>query len=150
MKKIYLLVVSMFFIPLVLLGCQPKTDSENSNNQISNANSEESKNEIFKVSISNSKGFGEVNTDFLIVFEDEETLGTFQNSITNAKKREGIVDMIDPEFDLEVIYKDGTKKEYHLWVGEKDGKSSLMNVENTHTVYSISEEYTNQLISLIK
>ena len=150
MKKIYLLVVSMFFIPLVLLGCQPKTDSENSNNQISNANSEESKNEIFKVSISNSKGFGEVNTDFLIVFEDEETLGTFQNSITNAKKREGIVDMIDPEFDLEVIYKDGTKKEYHLWVGEKGGNSSLMNVDNTHAVYSISEEFTNQLISLIK
>lgn len=138
MKKICLLLVSIVFIPLVLLGCQTNTDSE------------ETISEISKVSISNSKGFGEISTDFFIVFEDEETLRTFQNAITNAKQREGIVDMIDPEFDLEVIYKDGTKKEYHLWVEEKDGKSSLMNVENTHTVYSISEEITNQLIILIR
>jgi hypothetical protein len=138
MKKLCLIVVLLFFISLVLLGCQPNTDNENSNNQIT------------KVSISNSKGFGEVSTDFIIVFEDEETLETFQNTITKAKKREGIVDMIYPKFDLEVIYKDGTKKEYHLWVGEKGGNSSLMNVDNTHAVYSISEEFTNQLISLIK
>ena len=60
------------------------------------------------------------------------------------------MDIVESEFDLEVIYTDGNKQGYHLWVGGKGQKSTLMNVYDTNTVYSISEEITNQLVDLVK
>ncbi len=123
---------------VVLIGCQPKNSNEYSDINIS------------KVSVSKSSGFGKVNSDFFAVYEDKETLDIFNNAISNAVKRAGIVDIVEPEFDLEVIYTDGNKQGYHLWVGGKGQKSTLINVYDTNTVYSISEEITNQLVDLVK
>lgn len=137
MKKFYRFIVSILLIPLILIGCQSTVDDETPNDEIS------------KVSLSNSNTIGQINTDFFTVYEDEEVLETFQNIFTSAVKQEGIVDIAEPEFDLEVIYKEGNKQEYHLWLGEKDEQSTLMQVEDTHTIYTISEEATNQLIGLV-
>ena len=137
MKKFYRFIVSILLIPLILIGCQSTVDDETPNDEIS------------KVSLSNSNTIGQINTDFFTVYEDEEVLETFQNIFISAVKQEGIVDIAEPEFDLEVIYKEGNKQEYHLWLGEKDEQSTLMQVEDTHTIYTISEEATNQLIDLV-
>ena len=138
MKKISLFVLLLSFMSIVLIGCQSKN-----NNEYSDVN-------ISKVSVSKSSGFGKVNSDFFAVYEDKETLDIFNNAISNAVKRAGIVDIVESEFDLEVIYTDGNKQGYHLWVGGKGQKSTLMNVYDTNTVYSISEEITNQLVDLVK
>lgn len=137
MKKFFLYIVTMLLIPVFLVGCRSSSDGE-----ISNA-------EISKVSISNSNEIGNINTDFFMVYEDEEVLEVFQDIFRSAVKQEGIVDISEPDFDLEVTYEEGNKGEYHLWLGEKDQNSTLMNSEDTHTIYSISEEATNQLINLI-
>ena len=134
-----LFVLSMTLMAIVLIGCQSKNSNEYSDTNIS------------KVSVSKSSGFGKVNSDdFFIVYEDKETLDIFDNAISNAIKREGKVDITEPEFDLQVIYTDGNKEIYYLWIGEKGQKSTLMNVNDTSTVYSISEEITNQLVDLVK
>ncbi|KOS67967.1 hypothetical protein AEA09_04955 [Lysinibacillus contaminans] len=138
MKKIMLLVLTLSLISVFLMGCQ-----SNDNNGFADE-------DLSKVSISKSSGFGKVNSDFYIVYEDKETLDIFKNAITNAVKLEGIADMEEPQFDLKVIYTDRNKQGYHLWVGEKGQKSTLMNVDDTHIRYSISEEITNQLIDLVK
>ena len=137
MKKFYRFIVSILLIPLIPIGCQSTVDDETPNDEIS------------KVSLSNSNTIGQINTDFFTVYKNEEVLETFQNIFTSAVKQEGIVDIAEPEFDLEVIYKEGNKQEYHLWLGEKDEQSTLMQVEDTHTIYTISEEATNQLIDLV-
>ena len=137
MKKFFLYIVSLTLILVVLVGCQSSIDDEISSDEIS------------KVSISNSNNIGNINTDFFMVYEDEEVLEVFQDIFRNAVKQEGIVDISEPNFDLEVTYEEGNKGEYHLWLGEKDQNSTLMNSEDTHTIYSISEEATNQLIDLI-
>ena len=137
MKKFFLYIVSLILILVILVGCQ------------SSINDEIFSDDIAKVSISNSNNIGNINTDFFMVYEDEEVLEVFQNLFRSAVKQEGIVDMSEPQFDLEVVYKEGNKKDYHLWLREKDQKSTLMNVEDTNTIYSISEEATNQLIDLI-
>ncbi len=138
MKKIILFVLVLSFICSILIGCQ-----SNDNRGFPNEN-------ISKVNISKSSGFGKVNFHFFKVYKNKETLDIFKNAISNAVKREGIADMAEPEFDLRVVYTDGNKQGYHLWVGEKGQKSTLMNVNDTHTTYSISEEITNQLIDLVK
>ncbi len=104
---------------------------------------------ISKVSISNSKGFDDIHADFFAVYEDEDTLKIFQDVISKAVKQPGIVDMRNPDYDLEVLYTDGNRQGFHLWLGDS-GTSTLMNVEDTHTIYSIPEELTRQLIDLVK
>ena len=137
-KKISLFVLLLSLLSIVLVGCQSKVSKEVSDVTIK------------KVSISKSSGFDKFNSDdFFAVYEDKETLDIFKNAISSAVKGNGIVDMVSPEFDLEVMYTDGTKRGYHLWLREKGRKSILMHVGNSHVIYSLSEEITNQLVDLI-
>jgi hypothetical protein len=133
MKKFILCVLSLCILSVIVIACQ----------------SNESVN-ISKVSISKSSGFGKVNADFFTVYKDKDSLDIFNNAISTAVKREGIADMAEPEFDLKVSYTDGSKQGYHLWLGEKGQKSTLMKVKDTHITYAISEEITDQLINLLK
>ncbi len=129
MKRYFVVVIVLLFS---LMACQASGTST-----------------VSKVSISNSEGFGEINTEFFAVFEDEADLSTFQKAITTAEKRDGMVDIEVPEFDIQVIHNDGSTKEYHLWLGEDDGVSTLMKVEDTHTIYTISNELTKELNKLV-
>ena len=138
MRKIILFVLSLSVMSIILIGCQPNDSKGLPDENIS------------KVSFSKSNGFGKVNSEFFRVYEDKETLEIFKNAISNAVKLEGIADMAEPEFDIKVVYTDGNKQGYHLWVGKKGRKSTIMNVNDTHTIYSISEEITNNLIDLVK
>ncbi|MFJ7405236.1 MULTISPECIES: hypothetical protein [unclassified Lysinibacillus] len=133
MKKFILCVLSLCILSVIVIACQ----------------SNESVN-ISKVSISKSSGFGKVNADFFTVYKDKDSLDIFNNAISTAVKREGIADMAEPEFDLKVSYIDGNKQGYHLWLGEKGQKSTIMKVNDTHFTYAISEEITEQLIDLLK
>lgn len=132
-EKLRIFVLSLCILSVIVIACQ----------------SNESVN-ISKVSISISSGFGKVNANFFGEYEDNNTLDIFNNAFASAVKREGIVDMTEPEFDLKVIYTDGTKQGYHLWLGEKGQKSALMKVDDTHVTYAIPEEITDQLINLLK
>ncbi|NBI28153.1 hypothetical protein [Chengkuizengella marina] len=138
MKKIIFHILSMTLIFAILLGCQ-----SNGNNELVDA-------EVSKVSISKSSGLGKVNSNFFTVYEDEETLEIFKNIILNAVKETVEVYIVNPHFDLELIFTDETKQGYHLWLGEKGQESTLMKIDDIPTIYSISEEMTKQLIDLIQ
>jgi len=155
MKKTFLLVLLVSILTIVLMGCQAKESNQSTeSNELLEVHTAKKSNRpeasevnLTKVSISNSSGFGRVNPKFFTVYEDEEVLNLFDNAISKAVRLGGIVDMIEPEYDLEIIYSDGSKDSYHLWLGEK---GTLMDVNDTHTIYSVSEEITTQLVDLIK
>lgn len=137
MKKLSLLIMSSAIILVIFTGCQSST--ENSDGDIS------------KVSISNSNSTGKINSDFFAVYEDIDTLDLFQDVILDATKKDIIVSMgTGPDYDLEVVYENGDKQEYHLWIGDHEQTSTLMHVDDTHTIYLIPEQLTNQLIKLIQ
>ena len=135
MKKILLMALFFISVPIVLMGCQTN-DSDSD--------------DIVKVSVSESREFGEINTDFLYAYEDEETLELFEELFDDAVKQDGIVDIVSPEFDIEAELENGSKKQLHLWVGEADQRSTLMYVEDTNTIYRTSAEHTDWLIGLLK
>lgn len=135
MKKIFLVALSLLVIPAVLMGCQ-----------IDGADSSD----IVKVSISESMGFDEINTDFFAVYEDEETVDMFEKIFEDAVKQDGIVDIAAPEYDIEAELGNGSKQQYYLWVGEADQSSTIMRVEDTNTIYLIPADDTNWLIDLLK
>lgn len=139
MKKIFLFVLLLSFISIIIIVYQSIV-----NNNYSDVN-------ISKVSISEGVGFDKVNYNFFKMYKDKKTLHTFKEVISNTKRISGLVDVgLPPNFNLEIIYKDGNRQEYYLWLGEKGEKSSLINVDDTHTIYSVSEDMTNKLIDLIK
>lgn len=106
--------------------------------------------ELTKVSLSIGAEFGQINTDFMVIYEDEESLDLFQHAISTAVKNEGVVDMASPEYDLQVVDTAGNKYGYHLWLGENGQSSVLMNTKDTHTIYTISKDYTEALIALVR
>ena len=135
MKKILLMALLFVSVPIVLMGCQTN-DSDSD--------------DIVKVSVSESREFGEINTDFLYAYEDEETLELFEELFDDAAKQDGIVDIVSPEFDIEAELENGNKQQLHLWVGEAGQRSTLMYVEDTNTIYRTSAEHTDWLIGLLK
>lgn len=138
MKKRFWMTVLFLFVPFVLIGCQSNTASENVAAKIA------------KVSISHSKGFQELNTDFFVEFEEEVVLEMFEDLLANAVQQEGIVDMAEPEFDVEILYEDESTQQFYLWLGEPNQTSTLMNLENTHIIYTVSANFTDDLIELLK
>ncbi len=132
MRKVLLIVLSLTLTLIALFGCSSQKDGE-----------------ITKVSVSKSSGFGAVNQDFFAVFEEKPTISIFESLITNAVKREGKVDIALSEFDFEVVYSSGKKQGFHLWLGKKGQKSTLMHVVDTSTIYTISEDMTDTLIDLL-
>lgn len=142
MRKKTLLVLLMVLFTVFLMSCQSKSGVSNTDTDTGT--------HISKVKFSNAKGFSKVNPDYFTVYEDEESLEVFEGVIASAVKVSGIVDIAAPEYSFEVIYSDENKQSYHLWVGESGKKSTLMKVENTHTIYTVPAPLTDKLIDLIK
>lgn len=146
MRQNSLLIGLIVCIMVFLIGCQSHDKAPSTNTDIDTTASTG----ITKVSISEAKGFGFINPEFFAEYEDEETLELFRGMISSAIKQQGIVDMIEPEYDLEVVYQDGDKQGYHLWLGDSGQKSTIMNVDNTHTIYTVPAAITDKLINVIK
>ena len=135
MKKILLMALFFISVPIVLMGCQTN-DSDSD--------------DIVKVSVSESREIGKINTDFFGVYEDEETVDMFEELFEDAVKQDGIVDIVSPEYDIEAELENGNKQQLQLWVGEAGQRSTLMYVEDTNTIYRTSAEHTDWLIGLLK
>lgn len=149
MKKVILTVLSFIFISLLLFGCQSKENISTETDANPSTRSENDKklsieSDFKSVSISNPKGFNG------ITFDDKESLKAFQNIFSSAVKEPGKVDMADPEFYLEVIYDKENHQSLYLWIGEKGQRSTFMKTEDTHTIYTVSEEKTDKLNELVE
>lgn len=140
MKKIRLTVL-IFSSLVILFACQQE-------NQLFDIEKEIKEGTIFK-----SNEFKKEKSE-LIVFasdtEHSEIFETVKNILVDASKQDGVVDIIEPNYYLEIIYEDNSRKEFHLWLMEaENGKGSFMEVEDTHTLYNFPEELNTQLIRLI-
>lgn len=160
MKKRICLVVFLIATSLTLSGCngnnvdenknEPNDISEESEKEVGEANTKlQLHRDLKEISISKSEGFMKVNSDFIKTFKNKEEINLFQEIMTSATRVAGIVDLIEPEFDLEVTYVDESKQGFHLWLGEDGERSSFMKVDDTHTLYTISEEINSELVMLI-
>lgn len=130
-----MMIALLSLIAVVLLGCNENSVPDG---------------DVAKVSISIGAKFNKVNTDFFKEYTDEESLTLFQQVIATAVKNEGIVDMAKPEYDVQIVDSAGNKYGYHLWLGDKDQNSSLMHVKDTHSIYTISEDFTEKLAALVR
>lgn len=160
MKKRISLLVSFILILLSIVSCGKNKVDYNKNIEMIPKKSKQEVHEsntelridgkITEVSISKSKNFMKINTDFTKIFKDEDTLKLFKNIIISADRVSGIVDLIEPQFYLEVTYNTVNKQDFHLWLEEELPRGLLMKTEDIHTIYTIPEEMKSKLIELIK
>lgn len=160
MKKIMILILPVTLIPMLLLGCQSESSnvtstlyqqqaiSQTNSNNIENDPASEGETltlegEIKKVTISKIGGNGKVN------FDDSISIETFTQLITNAVRIRGIVDMIEPNYKMEVVYTNEEEQSFYLWIANKGQSSSIMKSDDTHTIYTVSEEMTDKLREII-
>jgi hypothetical protein len=140
--------VVLLFIASFLTGCQFMESKQPV--KIIKISSTSSDDKVVNVSISNSKGFYHVNQDFFIEYEDASSLSFFEDVYSSAEAIPGIVDMAEPEYDLEVTYSDGSTQGFHLWVGDEGEKSALMSMDDTNTVYSIPVDLSKSLNEFVQ
>ncbi|RAZ81269.1 hypothetical protein [Planococcus halotolerans] len=144
MKRVIILLL-FTLMATVLFGCQPEKAAVEVEEAKNGLEAEEllAEGEIAKVELSEVKG---VNP---LVYDDTDELEIFRDLFSSADKEPGIVNMGDPEFYLKVIMEDGEKRYLNLWLGGEGETASLMNIEDTHTVYTVEADIQGSLAGLI-
>ncbi|TYQ15093.1 UNVERIFIED_CONTAM: hypothetical protein Cloal_1504 [Acetivibrio alkalicellulosi] len=138
MKKIMLIVISITIMGTIFFSCQEFD------------NDEYSKKAILKVRVYKVINFNELKLELIAEYDEKEKIEIFKKAISDASKITGIVNIIDTNFKFEIVYEDERKDSYYLWLGEKGQKGSLMNIEDTDIIYSISENLTDNISKLIR
>ena len=141
MKKIIRFIVLVFLMSSILLACQQEKQPLDSDK------------EIKEVTIFESTEFKKEKSELIVSASDTKQSEIFvpvKNILVDARKQDGVVDMVEPNYYLEMIYEDNTRKEFHLWLMDVEGgKGSIMETQDTHILYNFSEELNTQLIHLL-
>ena len=152
MKKIMLLALSLTITSTILFGCQTNESStiNSGENKIKQQSEVEEvptlkiQGKIKEVSITKKKGSNK------IVLEDSSSIEMLKTIIMSGLKVNGLADMTNPEYYMNIIYENGNIRYFHLWIHEKGESSTLVNTEDTHTAYTVGKEMTEKLSEIIK
>ncbi|RNA66989.1 lipoprotein [Alteribacter keqinensis] len=98
---------------------------------------------VVEVTLYEMNSFSDVNEDSAVVITDDEDISIFTKAVNGAKKQSGIVDMDDPHFKVDI-----GEESYFLWTGPESG--TVMNTEDTHTIYSLSPRAAGQVNDWIR
>lgn len=106
--------------------------------------------DIVQVRIAESVDFGRFQEQAVVTYNRLEDVKVFADMIRNADEQPGIVNMATPEYDVEVRFKSDETDRYYVWIGESGKPTSLMNVNDTNTVYLVPADVTDELIELLE
>ncbi|MBM7095243.1 hypothetical protein JSY36_05690 [Bacillus sp. H-16] len=98
---------------------------------------------VVEVTLYEMNSFSDVNEDSALVVTDDDDIAIFTKAVNGAKKQRGVVDMDDPHFKVEI-----GEEAYFLWTGTEHG--TVMNTDETHTIYSLSPRAAGQVNDWIR
>ena len=101
-----------------------------------------SKDNLEKIEIVQMIGFSRVITYPSINITKTEEIEEFINAFNSAEKVPGIANTVDPDYQVIMGIEN-----YYLWISDESG--TIMNVEDTHTVYSLSESSAQKIFDLL-
>ena len=88
---------------------------------------------------------GEVNKTFY----EEKEIKIARDAIQSAEKILGILDVAKNNFEISLIDSDGNKETYFLWLTKDHSSGMIMNIEDTHTGYTLKESDVVKLKELL-
>ena len=121
MKRFSLLLTAAVFTLFFVSGCSSKS--------------------IQKVDVYEMESFSDIKKGSLTSFTNSKVVNNFVKAFNNAEKKPGKVDMADPEYKVEI-----GSETYFLWISEENG--TIMNLKDTHTIYTLSKNSTKTMNEL--
>ncbi|MBU9721651.1 MULTISPECIES: hypothetical protein [Bacillaceae] len=138
MKKV-LLLIFLVFCCVSLIACQ----SENEEMALLDT--------IADILISKSNGYGGLNEDYFLSFNQEETISVFEVILKNTKGISQTVDVTNekPDFDILIRYEDGNNQGLHLSLGNEGEESVITYIGHERNGFIVSAKDTNELRLLL-
>lgn len=136
-------------ISIFLFGCQPQHEAAEAEQVAGESAAIESEGvliegDIAKVELSETKGIAPAT------YGEQVELDIFKEAFSSAVRQPGIVNMSAPEYFIKVVLEDGSEEYLNLWMGGEGEQSSLMNADDTHTIYSVPTEMSAKLMELVE
>lgn len=97
---------------------------------------------IEKVDVYEMESFSVIKKDSLTSYTDSKAVSNLVKAFNKAKKEPGIVNMVDPEYKVEF-----GEESYYLWISKEQG--TIMNLDDTHTIYTLSKNSANTIYKLL-
>jgi hypothetical protein len=88
---------------------------------------------------------GEVNKTFY----KEKEINIARDAIQSAEKIQGILDVAKSNFEISLIDSKGNKETFFLWLRKEDNGGMIMNVQDTHTGYTLQKRDVAKLKELL-
>lgn len=85
----------------------------------------------------------------MLTFGEEEDLKLLFYLVEKSRQEPGIVNIVNPNYVMEVHFADGTTGSFNVWINEKGERSALVNQEETHTLYTVPEVITEKIRDLV-
>lgn len=123
LKIVFVLTIVLFTF-IALTGCNNST-------------------EIKEVKVYEMNDFNQEKENSLKTFNKTKEIKVFEEAFNQMKKRAGIVDIIEPEYKVEI-----GNKTYYIWLSEDVG--TVIDAADTNTVYSLSKKTADSLNQLLK
>lgn len=105
--------------------------------------------DITQVRLSESSGIGRFHEREVVTYDRLEDVNVFADMIRNADEEPGAVNTITPEYEVEIQYKSGEIERYYVWIGKPGTSTSLINLNDSNTVYRVAGDITERLIQLL-
>jgi len=104
--------------------------------------------EVKEIKISEFENFGSINRDFIKTITDKEDIKNVVKALNSKSKVHGAVDMPEGDFDLLLIFEDSSEEAYHLWIDSSS--ATVMQPDDTHTIYNISSKNAEKINQALK
>ncbi|WP_163971175.1 hypothetical protein [Oceanobacillus halotolerans] len=105
--------------------------------------------DVTEIRVSEFEDFGQINGSDEEVYTSEDEINLFVTALNTAHKEDGSVDIARGDFDIRIILDDGTEDGFHLWLADELESGIIMHVDDTHTIYTLTDEATEQLKDLL-
>lgn len=91
------------------------------------------------------------NATVIQTYTEAAQINTIMRAIETAKKINGILDVVSPEYCLKLYYPANRTTTYFLWLGQDNNyyHGMIMNNEDTHTGYKLTEEAVRSLLEVM-
>lgn len=89
------------------------------------------------------ESFSAIKKNSLTSYTDPKVVSNIVKAFKKAKKEPGVVEMVDPEYKVEF-----GEESYYLWISSEHG--TIMNLEDTHTTFTLSKSSAKTIYELVK
>ena len=105
--------------------------------------------DVIEIRVSEFDTFRSVNEEDYISFDEKDDISVFVKAIKSSNKQPGAVDMTEGDFSITLIFSEKESESFHLWLSKEYETGSIMSIEETHTLYTLSESSTSKIQKLL-